>query len=34
MGNLNPKCDENKYKNCPLFKLENENENKNKNLSM
>jgi hypothetical protein len=31
--NLNPKCDENKYKNHQILKLQNENETKNKNIS-
>jgi hypothetical protein len=30
MENSNPKCDKNKYKNCQIFKLQNENETKNK----
>jgi hypothetical protein len=34
MENLNPKCDKKKYKNCQVFKLQNENETKNKNLSI
>jgi hypothetical protein len=34
MENINPKCDKNKYKNCQVFKLQNENETKIKNLSM
>jgi hypothetical protein len=34
MENLNSKCDKNKYKNCEIFKLQNENETKNKNISM
>jgi hypothetical protein len=34
MENLNPKCDENKYKNYKILKPQNENEIKNKNLSM
>jgi hypothetical protein len=34
MENLNPKCDNNKYKNSQILKLQNENETKNKNISM
>ncbi len=34
MGNLNPKCNKNKYKKCQILKLQIENETKNKNLSM
>jgi len=34
MENLNPKCDKKKYKECQIFKLQNENETKNKNLSI
>ncbi len=34
MENLNPKCDKNKYKNCQIFKPQNENEIKNKIFSM
>jgi len=34
MENLNPKCDENKYKNWQILKPQNENKIKNKNLSM